>query len=117
MSTVDVVLLMGKLSKENYEDWRPGRVPYLERAISGNLRQTKSLFEQSARCAWQSAFAKSRLPIRRSTLLRFLQDRPSAVGETLGAPLRRSEAKLCCGSAPRKLNDTSLSARPSVAEV
>jgi len=30
---------MGRLSKKDYEDWRFGRVPYLEKVLQGNLRK------------------------------------------------------------------------------
>lgn len=34
---VDVLLLLGYLTKENYENWRFGRVDYLERVCTVNL--------------------------------------------------------------------------------
>ncbi len=37
ISFVDVLIRMGKLSKEDYEAWRFRRVPYLERVIVLNL--------------------------------------------------------------------------------
>ncbi len=39
ISFVDVLLRMGKLSKEDHEAWRLGTIPYLERAIRLNLSQ------------------------------------------------------------------------------
>ena len=36
ISFVDVLLRMGKLAKEDYEAWRLGTIPYLERAIRLN---------------------------------------------------------------------------------
>ncbi len=36
---VNVLLRMGRLTKQKYEDWRFGRVAYLERVIVGNLSQ------------------------------------------------------------------------------
>jgi len=41
ISFVDVLLRMGKLSKEDHEAWRLGTTPYLERAIRLNLSQLK----------------------------------------------------------------------------
>ena len=40
---VDVLLRMGKLAKEDYEAWRLGTLPYLERAIRLNLSQLKDM--------------------------------------------------------------------------
>jgi hypothetical protein len=37
ISTVDVLIEMGKLTEPDYENWRFGRVPYLEKVIKVNL--------------------------------------------------------------------------------
>lgn len=37
ISVVDVLLEIGKLSRQDYDDWRFRRVPYLERVINGGL--------------------------------------------------------------------------------
>ena len=37
MAPVDVLIGMGLLTREHHEDWRRGRVPYLERVINCNL--------------------------------------------------------------------------------
>lgn len=36
-STADVLIKIGVLTKENYENWRFGRVPYLEKVCQINL--------------------------------------------------------------------------------
>jgi len=41
ISFVDVLIGMGKLTKEDHEAWRFGVMPYLERAIRLNLSQLK----------------------------------------------------------------------------
>lgn len=41
ISFVDVLIGMGKLTKEDHEAWRCGVMPYLERAIKLNLSQLK----------------------------------------------------------------------------
>jgi hypothetical protein len=33
VSTVDVLIDMGRLARKDYEDWRMGRVPFLERVV------------------------------------------------------------------------------------
>ena len=43
ISFVDVLIHMGKLSKEDYESWRMRRIPYLEKAIRLNLNQLSHL--------------------------------------------------------------------------
>ena len=43
LSFVDVLIHMGKLTKEDYESWRMRRIPYLERAIGLNLSQLNHL--------------------------------------------------------------------------
>ena len=43
VSTVDVLMAMGKLSKEDYERWRFRQVPDLEKVIPGNLSQLQFL--------------------------------------------------------------------------
>lgn len=37
VTPVDVLLRMKRITKQQYEDWRFGRVPYLERVCNGNL--------------------------------------------------------------------------------
>jgi hypothetical protein len=37
VASVDVFMQMGNLKKKDYENWRFGRVPYLEKVIEGNL--------------------------------------------------------------------------------
>lgn len=37
VSPVDVLVGMGVLTREHLDDWRRGRVPYLERVVTGNL--------------------------------------------------------------------------------
>ena len=43
VAPVDVLVEMGMLDPKGLEDWRFGRVPYLERVIQGNLRRLSRL--------------------------------------------------------------------------
>lgn len=43
VAPVDVLVGMGLLTREHLEDWRRGRVPYLERVIHGNLTRLSRL--------------------------------------------------------------------------
>ena len=40
---VNILMEMARLSKNNYEAWRKGQVPYLERVIEGNLSKTNRI--------------------------------------------------------------------------
>ena len=41
LTPIDILIEMGNLSKKNYEAWRKGQVPYLERVFEGNLSKAK----------------------------------------------------------------------------
>jgi len=43
VAPIDVLVGMGLLEKDKLEDWRFGRVPYLEKVISGNLTKLSRL--------------------------------------------------------------------------
>ena len=42
-TTVDVLMDLGFLKKEQYENWRRGRVPYLEKVCMINLSKLSTL--------------------------------------------------------------------------
>jgi hypothetical protein len=76
VSMIDVLLLMEKLSKQNYEAWRLGRVRCLESVVSGNLKQLEFLLRlvrkfclsQNMRESWTAYHSWGK---QRSTPLRF----------------------------------------------
>ena len=43
ISIVDVLMELGKLSREDYESWRFRQVPFLERVIRANLAQLNAI--------------------------------------------------------------------------
>lgn len=43
MAPVDVLIGMGLLTREHLDDWRRGRLPYLERVINCNLARLSRL--------------------------------------------------------------------------
>lgn len=43
VAPIEVLIRMGRLSRTDYEGWRFGRVPYLERVIQGNLSQANRI--------------------------------------------------------------------------
>ena len=43
ITPVDVIIEMGNLSKKNHDDWRHGRVPYLERVFEGSLSKANRI--------------------------------------------------------------------------
>lgn len=79
VSAVDVLLELGKLKQQDVEDWRRGRVPYLERRVIGNLsklslmlREMRKLCRElglkpssTAYCRWGNG-PKTRLRFSRS---------------------------------------------------
>ncbi len=52
ITPVDVMMAMGILDKKDYESWRNGKLPYLERACKVNLRKLSTLMKE------MRAFAK-----------------------------------------------------------
>lgn len=46
VAPVDVLLDIGVLSKENHEDWRFGRVSFLEKVCEANLRQMSGIMHE-----------------------------------------------------------------------
>lgn len=43
IAPVDVFMEMGNLNKEDYENWRFGRIPYLEKVIDCNLSKANRI--------------------------------------------------------------------------
>jgi hypothetical protein len=47
VAPVDILLGMGVLSQANYENWRFGKVPFLERVCQANLRQLAGIMHEA----------------------------------------------------------------------
>jgi hypothetical protein len=45
VAPVEVFMQMGNLTKEDYENWRFGRIPYLERVIQGSLSKVNRILQ------------------------------------------------------------------------
>ncbi len=43
VSPSDILIEMGNISKKNYESWRKGQVPYLERVFEGSLSKANRI--------------------------------------------------------------------------
>lgn len=56
---VDVLMDIGVLSKENYENWRFGKIPYLEKVCSVNLRRLGFILHQIQLYAKKSGYKES----------------------------------------------------------
>ena len=56
---VDVLMEVGVLQKQKYEDWRFGRVDYLERVCTVNLRKLSFIMRQMQVCAQKSGLKSS----------------------------------------------------------
>jgi hypothetical protein len=46
ISLVDIFVAIGVLSSKEYEDWRLGRIPYLERACKINLSKLSFIIKE-----------------------------------------------------------------------
>jgi hypothetical protein len=53
VSTVDVLICLGYLSQAEVENWRFGRIPYLEKACHTNLSKLTTINRCIRRCAEQ----------------------------------------------------------------
>ncbi|MCK4258839.1 MAG: hypothetical protein KAX49_07665 [Halanaerobiales bacterium] len=54
VSAVDLLIKMNRLSQKNYEDWRHGRIPYLERVCEGNLSKLTVIMKELKKFAKDS---------------------------------------------------------------
>lgn len=54
VAPVDVLMDIGVLSKKDYENWRFGRVTFLERVCKGNLRQLSGIMKEMRAYAAQN---------------------------------------------------------------
>jgi len=59
VSAVDVLMQMGKLEKTGLEDWRMGRVPFLEKILVGNLSQMNTILREMASCCREMKLKES----------------------------------------------------------
>ena len=60
LSAVDVLLAMGRLSKEDYERWRFRQVPHLEKVLPGSLNQHEFFCRELRAYARESNLKPSR---------------------------------------------------------
>lgn len=58
-ASADVLVEIGVLSKQKYEEWRFGKIPYLERACTCNLHQLSAIMRQIRRDAAKSGLKPS----------------------------------------------------------
>lgn len=56
---VDVLIDVGVLPKQRYEDWRNGKVPYLEQACICNLKKLSFIMSQIRKYAMKSGLKPS----------------------------------------------------------
>jgi uncharacterized protein len=59
VSAVEVLMDMGKLSRKDYEDWRMGHVPFLERVVSANLGKLQVILRELAATCRQLGLKES----------------------------------------------------------
>jgi hypothetical protein len=51
VTSIDVLLRLQRLSQDKYEDWRFGRIPYLEKVLIGNLSKLNRILRILDLCA------------------------------------------------------------------
>ena len=56
---VDVLMDLGVLDKKKYDDWRCGRVPYLEAVCNGNLHKLSEIMKEIRSFAEQNSWQPS----------------------------------------------------------
>lgn len=56
---VDVLMEIGVLPKQKYEEWRYGKIPYLEQVCTCNLRQLSAVMGQIRRYAQKTGLKPS----------------------------------------------------------
>lgn len=59
VALVDVLMDVGVLDKRKYEDWRTGRVPYLESVCTCNLRKLSLIMKQFRKSARELGYRPS----------------------------------------------------------
>ncbi|MCD7789042.1 MAG: hypothetical protein LUH55_00460 [Bacteroides thetaiotaomicron] len=59
VAPVDVLMEVGVLDKRKYEDWRTGRVPYLESVCMCNLRKLSLIMKQIRKSAQEAGYRPS----------------------------------------------------------
>lgn len=59
VTPVDVLMDVGVLDKRKFEDWRTGRIPYLESVCTCNLRQLSLIMKQIRRYAQKAGYRPS----------------------------------------------------------
>ena len=65
VSPVDVLLEMDRLEPKAYENWRFGRVPYLEKVCVGNLSKLTTIMKELKRYAQEQGLRESRTDYRK----------------------------------------------------
>ena len=58
-TVVDILLELGYLSKQNYENWRYGRIPYLEKVCTANLNKLNLILRTAHSYATKQNYKKS----------------------------------------------------------
>ncbi len=59
VSPVDLLMAMDRLDPKSYEDWRRGRIPYLEKVCNGNLSKLSIIIRELAAFALDSGLKPS----------------------------------------------------------
>ncbi|WP_092470030.1 hypothetical protein [Desulfotruncus arcticus] len=84
ISPVDLLMRMGMLSKKDYEDWRMGKIPYLERVCRANLSKLGTAMKELKKFARENNLKPSitvytKWGKGKKTLLRFSKSNNPAI--------------------------------------
>ncbi len=105
-STVDVLMDIGVLERKNYEAWRAGRIPYLEKVCTMNLNKLSNVLHQMRVFGRQAGLKPSYTAYRhKGKALRFSKfGRPEVeqayATHWVADPSRKKDAAAPAGKAP-----------------
>jgi hypothetical protein len=86
ISTVNLLIKIGMLKQKDYEDWRMGRVPYLEKICTANLNKLIKVLKELRKIARENNLKSSKTVYKKwgkgeKTLLRFSKYKNHALEE------------------------------------
>lgn len=104
VAPVEVMIRTGRLQRADYQSWRQGKLPYLERGVAGSLEKLSRVLRILAFHAESSGLRRSRTDYRRwgkgpSARLRFSRSGEAALEEAWSTCFVRPRAPEPCLSA------------------
>ena len=85
VSVIDVLLAIDWLSQKNLDDWKTGKIPYLEAVITANLKKISSTMKEFIAWAEYSKLKASTTVYQHKNVhLRFSQSRRDTIEAAYG---------------------------------